>query len=42
MCIDGVIVELKLNKEEGEWLKKATTCAGRVSQSQTLMDQHLR
>jgi hypothetical protein len=42
MCIDGVIKELNFNKEEGEWLKEVTTCAGRVSQSQTLMDKYLR
>jgi hypothetical protein len=42
MCIDGVIAELKLNNEEGEWLKKVTACAGRVSQSQTFMDQYMR
>jgi hypothetical protein len=42
MCIDGVIAELKLNNEEGEWLKKVTACAGRVPTKQTLMDQYLR
>jgi hypothetical protein len=42
MCIDGVIAELKLNNEEGEWLKKVTACAGRVPTNQTLMDKYLR
>jgi hypothetical protein len=42
MCVDGVIAELKLNTEEGDWLKKVTACAGRLPPKQNLMDQYLR
>jgi hypothetical protein len=41
MCVEAVIQELSLNAEEGEWLKKVTTFAGRVPSNQTLMDTYL-
>jgi hypothetical protein len=41
MRVEGVIEELSLNTEEGEWLKKVTTFAGRVPSTQTLMDAYM-